>query len=109
MTFLQYILGATSVESPVEAPEPTRYDDEIYPVHTFDDPGRLEVLVTSWTMCFNDVLDEDKIHKSLAKLLEIGDWRKAGGRLRQKVKVGTYSSNFGKRDADFQTTGKRAA
>ncbi|EEU38068.1 uncharacterized protein NECHADRAFT_48023, partial [Fusarium vanettenii 77-13-4] len=30
----------------------------------------------------NDVLDPEKLHSSLAKLLEIGDWRKFGGRLR---------------------------
>ncbi|KAF2441991.1 hypothetical protein P171DRAFT_496720 [Karstenula rhodostoma CBS 690.94] len=86
MTFLQYILRASPAEAAVEAPECAENDDEVYPVHAFDDPGRLEVIVTSWTLRFNDVLDEDKIHKSLAKLMEIGDWRKAGGRLRQKGK-----------------------
>ncbi|KAK7191947.1 BCL5p [Paraphaeosphaeria sporulosa] len=84
MTFLQYILGTSPTEPSIRISRLAKDDDEIYPVHTFDDPGRNEVIVTSWTMRFNDVLDKDKLHKSLAKLLEIGDWRKAGGRLRQK-------------------------
>jgi hypothetical protein len=89
MTFIRSIFGASPAEAPAHAPDLADNDDEVYPVHLFDDPGRLEVLVTSWTLRFNDVLDKDKIHESLAKLLEVGDWRKVGGRLRQKVKVGS--------------------
>jgi hypothetical protein len=36
-------------------------------------------------MRFNDVLDAEKLHDALSELLEIGDWRKLGGRLRFKV------------------------
>lgn len=32
---------------------------------------------------FNDVLDAEKLHDGLARLLEIGGWRKLGGRLRK--------------------------
>ncbi|SCV25266.1 uncharacterized protein FFB14_00159 [Fusarium fujikuroi] len=35
----------------------------------------------AWTMRFNDVLNADKLHKSLAELLTVGDWKKLGGRL----------------------------
>jgi hypothetical protein len=38
---------------------------------------------------FNDVLDADKLHASLSRLLEIGDWKKVGGRLKLTV---TFSS-----------------
>ncbi|KAF9735690.1 hypothetical protein PMIN06_006779 [Paraphaeosphaeria minitans] len=86
MSFLQYILGASPAEPPTRTAHSAAIEDDVYPVHTFDDPGRNEILVTSWTMRFNDVLDKDKLHKSLVTLLERGDWRKAGGRLRQKVK-----------------------
>lgn len=59
--------------------------DDIYPVHMLDDTETLRSIVVAWTLCFNDVLDADKLHVSLSKLLNIGDWRKIGGRLRLKV------------------------
>jgi hypothetical protein len=60
-------------------------DDDIYPVHMLDNTKTLKNIVVTWTLRFNDVLDADKLHLSLSRLLEIGDWRKVGGRLRQKV------------------------
>lgn len=59
-------------------------DDEVYPVHMLDDSKTLRTIVVTWTLCFNDVLDADKLHTSLSELLEIGDWKKIGGRLRLK-------------------------
>ncbi|KAF1811547.1 hypothetical protein P152DRAFT_399021 [Eremomyces bilateralis CBS 781.70] len=38
-------------------------------------------MVIPWTLRFNDVLDTEKPHASLSRLLKIGDWRKAGSRL----------------------------
>ncbi|KAL2760986.1 hypothetical protein ACRALDRAFT_1028057 [Sodiomyces alcalophilus JCM 7366] len=58
--------------------------DQIFPVHFFDDTPTYRGLIMSWTLRFNDVLDADKLHDSLARLLEMGDWRKLGGRLRLK-------------------------
>ncbi|TVY80892.1 Transcriptional regulator sdnM, partial [Lachnellula suecica] len=58
--------------------------DDIYPVHMLDDTKTLRGIVVAWTFRFNDVLDPEKLHGSLARLLEIGDWRKVGGRLRLK-------------------------
>ncbi|KAK8009793.1 acyltransferase [Apiospora arundinis] len=49
-----------------------------------DGTNTLRGAIVSWTLCFNDVLDSDKLHSSLFRLLEIGDWRKVGGRLRLK-------------------------
>lgn len=88
MTILRYIFGTPSAQGQKSFPATEQDEDIVYPVHTFDDGGRLEVLITTRTMLFNDVLDKDKVHNALAELLEIGDWRKAGGRLRQKTKVG---------------------
>lgn len=59
--------------------------DDIYPVHMLDDTKTLRDIVVTWTLRFNDVLDPDKLQTSLSRLLEIGDWRKIGGRLRLNV------------------------
>jgi hypothetical protein len=50
-----------------------------------DDTKTLRGIVVTWTLRFNDALDADKLHTSLSRLLEIGDWRKLGGRLRINV------------------------
>ncbi|KAL5001377.1 hypothetical protein BDV10DRAFT_182610 [Aspergillus recurvatus] len=49
-----------------------------------DDTKTPRNIVVTWTLRFNDVLDADKLHASLSRLLGIGDWRKLGGRLRLK-------------------------
>ncbi|RDA87076.1 hypothetical protein CP532_0187 [Ophiocordyceps camponoti-leonardi (nom. inval.)] len=56
-------------------------DDEVYPLHVFDGAEYNRKFI-SWLMRFNDVLDADRLHDALARLLEIGDWRKLGGRLK---------------------------
>lgn len=65
--------------------EPPYDDDVIYPVYKLDNTKTFRSLILAWTLCFNDVLDAEKLRASLAKLLEIGDWRKLGGRLKLKV------------------------
>ncbi|EXJ69686.1 uncharacterized protein A1O5_06757 [Cladophialophora psammophila CBS 110553] len=70
--------------SPAKSPPPAVESDEVYPVHMLDDTQTLRDIVVTWTLCFNDVLDADKLYMSLSRLLEIGDWRKVGGRLRLK-------------------------
>ena len=67
-----------------QTPPSSVQEDDTYPVHTLDDIKANRKFV-SWTMLFNDVLDAEKLHNALSKLLEIGDWRKLGGRLRLKV------------------------
>jgi hypothetical protein len=59
--------------------------DEVLPMHYFDDNPVNRSILIAWTMRFNDVLDADKLHDGLARLLEIGDWRKLGGRIRKGV------------------------
>lgn len=61
--------------------------DDVYPLHMLDDTKTLQGIVVTWTLRFNDVLDADKLHAALAKLLEIGDWKKLGGRLRLNVRM----------------------
>ncbi|KAF2815249.1 uncharacterized protein BDZ99DRAFT_506437 [Mytilinidion resinicola] len=72
--------------SPARDPTPllNSDNDDVYPVHMLDDTKTLRNIVVTWTLRFNDVLDADKLHASLSKLLDIGDWRKVGGRLRLK-------------------------
>lgn len=60
--------------------------EEIYPIHTMDD-SKVNHCFVSWTMRFNDVLDPAKLNGALCTLLEIGDWKKLGGRLRFKVSL----------------------
>lgn len=57
----------------------------VYPLFMLDDNKVLNSIVVAWTLRFNDVLDPDRLHTSLCRLLEIGDWRKLGGRLTRKV------------------------
>jgi hypothetical protein len=83
MDFLKR-LGKSSSLPANDTPDPYA-DDDVYPVHVLDDTKTFRSILIAWTLCFNDVLDADKLQLSLAKLLETGDWRKLGGRLRLKV------------------------
>jgi hypothetical protein len=64
---------------------PKEVEDDIYPVFPLDDNETLRGIVVTWTLHFNDVLDAQRLHDSLWRLLEIGDWRKLGGRLRMRA------------------------
>jgi hypothetical protein len=88
MTFIHSLLGLSTVQES-HKPKPVKEEDEVFPVHTLDNAGSLRALILTWTMLFNDVLDKEKVHESLAELLNIGDWRKAGGRIRQNARVGS--------------------
>ena len=75
MDFIRYLLG-------LSPPQPTNETDDVYPLHMLDDTQTLRPIIVGWTLHFNDVLDPDELRSSLCRLLEIGDWRKLGGRLR---------------------------
>lgn len=73
---------------PYFAPKPlssVSESDDVYQLHPLDDTKMARYMV-SWLMRFNDVLDADQLHAALSRLLEIGDWKKIGGRLRHKVR-----------------------
>lgn len=82
MNFLDRFKKQTSPAD--DAPDPYA-DDIIYPVYILDDTKTFRSILITWTLVFNDVLNADKLRSSLANLLETGDWRKLGGRLRLKV------------------------
>lgn len=60
-------------------------EDHVYPVHLQDVNFRKLIMVC--TLRYDHVLDTDKISHSLTRLLEKGDWRKLGGRLRHNVSI----------------------
>lgn len=60
-------------------------DDYIYPVHLLDG-AKYQHCILTLLVRFNDILDPQKIKESLSRLLEIGDWKKLGGRFRTKVR-----------------------
>lgn len=69
-----------------DAKEDVYPKEVIYPIHSLDDTKVNRCTVT-WMMRFNDVLDPQKLNAALSKLLDIGDWKKLGGRLRYKVHI----------------------
>lgn len=61
--------------------------DQIYPVHFCDQQIVVRPSILNLTFRYNDVLDTKKLHSALEELLDIGDWRKLGGRLRENVSL----------------------
>jgi len=59
--------------------------DTIIKLHSQDDNDTYRAFILDFTLCFDDVLDPEKLRSSLARLMEIGDWRKLGARLRLNV------------------------
>ncbi|KAM7199947.1 hypothetical protein V8F33_004121 [Rhypophila sp. PSN 637] len=69
-------------------PDPKRPTDEVLVAHALDDTRALRNIIMGLAFRFDDVLDCDKIHDALARLLEAGGWRRLGGRLRLNKKTG---------------------
>lgn len=61
-------------------------DDLVYPVHLHD--ANFAPILIVCTLRFDAVLDWQKLQAALTRLLEIGDWKKLGGRLRHNVCTG---------------------
>ncbi|KAJ4151606.1 hypothetical protein LMH87_012296 [Akanthomyces muscarius] len=59
-------------------------EPDVYPVHSLDRMAEYQKFVAT-VMYFNDALDADMLNASLVKLLETGDWKKLGGRLKKDV------------------------
>ena len=66
---------------------PIIQSDLVYPLHHFDNNPGMRKLLVGWMLQFNDVLDPEMLRSSLSRLLEIGDWKKLGGRLRLNVRI----------------------
>lgn len=59
--------------------------DEVYPLFFLDNLSTGRVIVLSEALRFDAVLDPIKLCDGLTTLIEQGDWRKLGGRLRTRV------------------------
>ncbi|KAH7129549.1 hypothetical protein B0J13DRAFT_509917 [Dactylonectria estremocensis] len=66
------------------AHHPAVETDDVFPLHFLDNLHTGRVIVLSETLRFDQVLDAEKLCEGLAKLLQQGDWRKLGGRLRSR-------------------------
>ena len=60
--------------------------DDIFPIHLIDQAAIIRASIISYTFRYNDQLDPKKLQDALCRLLEVGDWRKFGGRLRLNVR-----------------------
>jgi hypothetical protein len=60
--------------------------DTIISMHSLDDTSFLRSLVLDFTLRFDDALDPEKLSAALVRLMELGNWRKLGARLRMNVK-----------------------
>lgn len=61
--------------------------DTIIPMHSHDDNPHLRAMVLDFTQRFDDVLDPAKLCAALVRLMELGNWRKLGARLRMTVRI----------------------
>ncbi|OAA33220.1 Chloramphenicol acetyltransferase-like domain protein [Moelleriella libera RCEF 2490] len=57
--------------------------DKVYPTGFFDNCSHVGEIPMTIPMVFNGVLDGDKLHRALSRLMELGDWGKLGGRIRK--------------------------
>jgi hypothetical protein len=60
--------------------------DTIIPLHSLDDTTINRAIVLDFTLRFDDVMDPEKLRAALVRLMELGNWRKLGARLRMNVK-----------------------
>ncbi|CAN8099841.1 unnamed protein product [Discula destructiva] len=78
MSFSRLFVGSVAPKSLPRVPT-----DEVMPVHFFDDTPIFRNSTGCMLIRFNDVLDADKVHQSLATVATLpGGWRKLGGRIR---------------------------
>ncbi|KAI1277501.1 hypothetical protein F5Y07DRAFT_363156 [Xylaria sp. FL0933] len=76
MQFLRNLFGVGQQCPPKVA------SDEVYPLYFLDNLAAGRDSVLSETLRYNHVLDASKLRNGLTRLIEHGDWRKIGGRLR---------------------------
>lgn len=70
--------------------------DTIVPLHLRDNAYFYRRFVADVSFFFDDVLDTDLVRGSLEELIDFGEWRKLGARLRLRVSVyfATLSQNL---------------
>lgn len=66
--------------------KPDHSPDQVYPVHLIDQAAVIRSSIINYVFRYDCVLDADKLHRALSQLIEVGEWRKLGGRLRRNVR-----------------------
>lgn len=74
------IFSKAKPETPPRVP-----GDEVVPMHYLDDQFHNRALLLDFTARFDDVLDPLKLKHAFERLLELGEWRKLGARIRLNV------------------------
>ena len=64
---------------------PDNTHDDTYPIHFHGQIGIVRDTISNYVLRYNTVLDADKLHDSLRSLINTGEWRALGGRLRRNV------------------------
>ncbi|RMJ12419.1 hypothetical protein CDV36_007928 [Fusarium kuroshium] len=78
-SLFSWLLGRSSQGPPVFP------DDEVLPMHPFDDTATLRDYTMIWTFRYDEVLDPDMLGDSLSQLFQMEGWKKLGGRLRLRL------------------------
>lgn len=60
-------------------------------MHVLDDVEVLAGYDLFWTFPFEEVLDADVLGRALAEVIEMGEWRRLGGRFRRNVRTSWHS------------------
>ena len=60
--------------------------DTVIPLNYFDDFKILRSWIIDLTLRFDDVLDAQRLQRALARLMELGNWKRLGARLRKNVR-----------------------
>lgn len=66
---------------------PDNTHDDTYPVHFYGQTGIIRDTISNYALRYNAVLDADKLRDSLVSLINTGEWRALGGRLRCNVHI----------------------
>lgn len=77
-------MGQPFSKSATPAKIPT---DTVLPLSYLDDQKVYRKMRLQVSLCFNDVLDAEKLRGAFARLLEMEGWRKLGARLRLNVSL----------------------
>ena len=59
--------------------------DTVVPIHFFDDNSINRSVLLYLTLRFDKVLDPERLRLGLERLMNLGDWRKLGARVRMTV------------------------
>ncbi|KAL4924526.1 terpene cyclase/mutase family protein [Aspergillus undulatus] len=80
---IRYLVSSQALDGSWHEEPETVPTDLIVPVRSWDDMRHIRSFTFDFTYRFDDVLDPSKLESSLGRLLEIGNWRQLGARLRR--------------------------